>query len=287
MSVPVPVGYDADRLAAFTRLNEIRLSAGLGMLAQSVLLDQAAQSHAAWIITNDSFTHEETAGTPGFTGARWPDRAEAAGYVPAEGSEDLVGLVHGAQGIDVLVNGVYHRAGVLAFEPVDVGIGWSPGTAASIAMPLVIEITRPGTDATRSQGQLAQARIDGVAIWPIDGARDVPLRLGLESPNPVPSQDVLTLGTPASITVDEETTVVVASFVLSNAVTDVVVPSQVLTSANDPNLSLPRSFAALVPLEALTVSTIYRVDFTGSTVGFFTGHTQAVQRTWTFTTVDA
>ena len=33
LTVPTPVGYDADRLAAFKRLNEIRLSAGLGMLA--------------------------------------------------------------------------------------------------------------------------------------------------------------------------------------------------------------------------------------------------------------
>src|SRR4051812_9890631 len=34
LSVPDPVGYDEDHLAAFNRLNELRLSAGLGMFAQ-------------------------------------------------------------------------------------------------------------------------------------------------------------------------------------------------------------------------------------------------------------
>ena len=68
MTVPTPVGYDADRLAAFNRLNEIRLSAGLGMLAQSTRMDQAAQAHAEWMVANDSFTHEEVVGTVDFTG---------------------------------------------------------------------------------------------------------------------------------------------------------------------------------------------------------------------------
>ena len=74
LAVPRPVGYDADRLAAFDRLNEIRLSAGLGMLAQNAAMDRAAQAHADWIIANDSFTHEEVLGSPGFTGVNWWER---------------------------------------------------------------------------------------------------------------------------------------------------------------------------------------------------------------------
>ena len=90
LTVPTPVGYDADRLAAFNRLNEIRLSAGLGMLAQNTEMDQAAQAHAAWMVANDSFTHDEVAGTPGFTGANWASGIEAFGYVPVEGAEVMV-----------------------------------------------------------------------------------------------------------------------------------------------------------------------------------------------------
>jgi uncharacterized protein YkwD len=157
LSVPAPVGYDAARLAAFNRLNEIRLSAGLGMLAQNVLLDQAAQAHADWEISNDTFSHVETAGTSGFTGAQWWNRAEAAGYVALGGSEVMTGGLDPASAIDGLVNVAYHRAAVLAFEPVDIGIGWSTASSANVALPLVLDFTRPATDSARYLGQSAQA----------------------------------------------------------------------------------------------------------------------------------
>lgn len=287
MTVSTPVGYDTDRLAAFDRLNEIRLSAGLGLLAQSTPLDQAAQAHAAWIIANDSFTHEEASGSPGFTGAHWWDRAEAAGYVPVEGDELIAAPARGATGVDALVNSVYHRAGLLAFEPVDVGIGWAGGSAADVAMPLVIEVTRPGSDPVRGLGQSAQPSIDGVSLWPTSGAIDLPLRLGNESPNPVPTQDVSTLGLPISLIVDEETTIGVDAFVVSIATSGIAVPGRILTSATDPNALLPRSFAAFVPLMPLAPGTTYLVSFTGSATGFLTGARRAIQRAWSFTTASA
>jgi hypothetical protein len=283
MTVPTPVGYDADRLAAFNRLNEIRLSAGLGMLAQSTAMDQAAQAHAQWIIANDSFSHEEVAGTTGFTGESWPRRDAAFGYTPIGGEEVMAASGHSGAEVDALVNGVYHRAGILAFEPVDVGIGWSSNSAADVSMPLVIDITRPGTDTVRGLGQGAQASIHGAAIWPIDGALNVPLRLGAESPNPVPSQDVLTLGTPASVTVGEEATISATVFVLTNSTTGAIVPTQVVSSGHDPNLLVPRSFIALVPLAPLSPNTSYSVTFAGSTVEALTGVKGVVNRSWSFT----
>ncbi|MEO5687761.1 MAG: CAP domain-containing protein [Burkholderiaceae bacterium] len=284
MTVPTPVGYDADRLAAFNRLNEIRLSAGLGMLAQNAAMDQAAQAHADWIIANDSFTHAEVAGTVGFTAVNWWNRDEVFGYVPIEGEEVIAGLVHGSQGVDVLVNGVYHRPGMLAFQPVDVGIGWSGGVAASISMPLVIDITRPGLDPTRGLGQAAQPLINGVAIWPINGAKGVPLRLGLEFPNPVPSQGVLTLGTPLSITVDPEQRVSVSSFTLINSGTGSTVPTLTLTSQNDPNGLVPQSFAAAIPLAPLSPTTTYAASVSGTMTGALTGVAMDFKRSWSFTT---
>jgi uncharacterized protein YkwD len=287
LTVPDPVGYDADRLAAFRRLNEIRLAAGLGQLAQSTAMDQAAQAHADWIIANDSFTHDEVEGTPGFTGTTWPRRDEAFGYVPVEGTEVMTGPVHGARGVDVLVNTVYHRAGMLAFEPVDIGIGWAAGAATGVAMPLVIDLTRPGLDATRGLGQSAQPRLHGVETWPVDGARDVPLRLGAEIPNPVPSRDVSSLGTPASVTVDETRTLSVATFTLTNIASGVIVPAQIVTSRNDPNLLVPASFAALIPLGPLASGATYRVDFSGSAVDRLSGASETFARSWSFTTGSA
>ncbi len=284
LSVPTPVGYDADRLAAFDRLNEIRMSAGLGMLAQSGQMDQAAQAHAAWIIANDSFTHDEQAGTPGFTGTNWAQRDEASGYVPLSGAEVMSASGHGADGVNALVNGVYHRAALLAFEPVDVGIGWSALAATSVSMPLVIDLTEPGADPVRGRGQSAQASINGVATWPPDGAKDVPVRLGLESPNPVPAQDVLTLGTPASITVEADKTITTTTFVMTNGLTGVAVPTRLLTNANDPNFSIPQSFVALIPLTVLEPNTRYQVAFSGSTTLFPSGTIGMVSRQWSFTT---
>lgn len=284
--MPTPVGYDAERLAAFDRLNEIRLAAGLGMLAQSTPMDQAAQAHAEWMIANDSFTHDEAAGTPGFTGENWPRRDEAFGYVPLEGDEVIAGSSRGSAGVDVLVNGVYHRAGMLAFEPVDVGIGWSGGAAANVSMPLVIDVTRPGSDTARGFGQSAQSWIDGASVWPIDGAHDVPLRLGLESPDPVPSQDVLTLGTPVSVTVDESRTISATQFTLVDVATGLSVPTQLLTNKSDANFLIPESFIAAIPLEPLSPSVTYRAIFSGSTLQFPSGVVETLTRTWSFTTAD-
>jgi hypothetical protein len=236
------------------------------------------------MIANNSFTHDETAGTPRFTGVNWPRRDEAFGYVPIEGMEVMAGLVHGAQGVDVLINGPYHRAGMLAFEPVDMGIGWSSGVTTNVSTPLVMDITRPGTDMTRGLGQDAQASIHGVEIWPVDGAHDVPIQLGLEFPNPVPSQDVLSLGTPASVIVGELKTISVASFTLTNSLSGVVIPAQILTSQNDPNHFVPASFAAAIPLSILTPNTSYRVVFSGSAVHRLSGIDEKIDRSWSFTT---
>ncbi len=284
LTVPTPVGYDADRLAAFNRLNEIRLSAGLGMLAQNTAMDQAAQAHAEWMIANDSLTHDEVPGTQGFTGDNWPRRDEAFGYVPVEGGE-VIAQAAGSAGVDILVNSAYHRTLLLAVEPVDVGIGWTDGKAANVSSPLVIDMTKPGLDPIRGLGQSTQPSIDGAAVWPLDGARNVPLRLGPEIPSPVPTQDVLTLGTPVSITVEESRTISATQFTLTNSATGVVVATQLLTNKNDPNFLVPESFIAAIPLVPLSPNTTYQAVFSGSTVQFPSGTVQSVGRAWSFTTV--
>ena len=284
LSVPTPVGYDADRLAAFNRLNEIRLSAGLGMLAQSTAMDQAAQAHADWMIANNAFTHDETEGTSGFTGTNWARRDEAFGYVPVGGGEAMsAGATPGA-GVDALVNAVYHRAFLLAIEPVDVGIGWSDGTVTSFSRPLVIDLTRPSSDAVRGLGQMAQDSIQGVAIWPLNGAHEVPLRLGLESPNPVSGQDVLSLGTPVSITVDRMKTITPSRFLLTSHQTGAVVPTQILTYQSDPNGIVTGSYVAAIPLAALAPAVTYDVAFSGTTLEFPSGAVATIDRAWSFTT---
>lgn len=186
--------------------------------------------------------------------------------------------------VDSLVNAAYHRAILLAFEPDDVGIGWSGNKTANVRTPLVIDVTMPGMDPVRGLGQSSQPAIHGTALWPIDGAREVPIRLGLETPNPVPTQDVLTLGTPVSITVDASRTIHASQFTLTNAATGAVVPIQLLTNKSDTNFLIPESFIAAIPLVPLSASTAYRANFSGNTVQFPSGTVEAVSRTWSFTT---
>jgi len=284
MSVPAPVGYDAERLAAFNRLDEIRLSAGLGMLAQNTAMDEAAQAHAQWMVTNDSFSHTETEGTPGFTGTNWARRVETFGYSPGAGSEVMVEGAGGADGVEALVNMPYHRSALLAFEPDDVGIGWTAGTAAGLSMPLVIDLTAPGIDAVRGLGQQAQPSINGVSVWPVDGAADVPIHLGDEIPNPVPARDVLSLGTPVSLTMAESWSISATSFALRRHDSGDVVPAQLLTNQNDPNSLIPHSFIAAVPLSALAPGTRYDVAFSGTAIDRGTTVAVPVVRNWSFTT---
>jgi len=149
---------------------------------------------------------------------------------------------------------------------------------------LVIDLTRPGADTVRGLGQTAQPSIRGAAIWPLDGARDVPLRLGLEIPNPVPTQDVATLGTPVYVTVARLKTISATQFRLTESSTGVVVATRLLTNKNDANFLVPESFIAAIPLAPLAPNTTYRVDFTGSTVQFPSGAVESVIRSWSFTT---
>ena len=187
LSVPAPVGYDADHLAAFNRLNEIRLSAGLGMLAQQPLMDRAAQAHADWEIANNVFGHVEQPGTIGFSGAHWYDRDEVLGYTPVMGGEVAASGSAAIEGVNLVVNAAYHRTIVLAIEPVDVGIGQSTQTTSNVSQPLVVDIAAPEFDPVRGQGQLAQASTGGVVIWPVDGAQGVQTHMGDELPNPSPA----------------------------------------------------------------------------------------------------
>jgi hypothetical protein len=284
LSVPTPVGYDADRLAAFNRLNEIRLSAGLGMLAQQPLMDQAAQAHADWEIANNVYGHVEQAGTPGFTGAHWYDRDQALGYTPTAGGEVATSGYGAVDSVEILANVAYHRAILLAIEPVDVGIGRSSQVTSNVSEPLVLDIAVPGDDAVRGQGQLAQPSVGGIVVWPIEGAQAVRTHMGGESPNPVAGSDVFALGMPVSLTVSNSKVVSVTSFSLTNTTTGDLVPTYLLTNANDPNGLVPTSYVVAIPLTALDSNTSFAVDFEGSVLDASTSTSTPLSRAWTFST---
>ena len=286
LSVPDPVGYDANRLAAFQRLNEIRLAAGLGLLAQNTLLDQAAQAHAEWEVANDLYQHDEAAGTPGFTGETLYERARFQEYPIGPGAETITAGYAPRQAVDSLVNVLYHRELLLDFSPVDVGVGWSDSRSQHVWEPMVLDFSRPNDNSPQAAGQTAQTTIEGVLIWPSDGATDVLTHMGGETPNPVPSIDSTLLGTPASLSVDYWKSIGVAEFSIKDGGTGMNVPVAVLTHDSDPNSFLSRNFVGAVPLQALSKNTVYRIHFSGTITIAPGSDTQPYVRDWTFTTGD-
>jgi hypothetical protein len=282
--VPDPVGYSADQLAAFNRLNEIRLAAGLGMLAQDERLDRAAQAHVDWQLANGQMTHVESPGTEGFTGMNWWDRDSAAGYAAFGGGEVLAFSYAPTRAIEALVYGLYHRAALLEFDPVDVGIGWSSGDNERVVLPLVVEFSSPKNEPPRSAGQTAQAGNSAVIVWPLDGAKDLATHMGNEFPSPIANKDVLELGTPASLSVEAGASIEATSFSMVEEVSGVEMPAVIIDKAHDSRHLLSGSFIGLVPTEGLKINTHYRVQFVGSVVPAGARLPQAYSRTWRFTT---
>jgi hypothetical protein len=260
------------------------MAAGLGMLAQDARLDEAAQAHVDWEIVNDSFSHIETAGSLGFLGVNWFDRDRAKGYAPLGGSEVMAAGSPPVKAVDGLMNVLYHRAALLEFDPVDVGIGWSTPGMPDMATPLVIDFASPDDGSIRSAGQLAQSFIEGVVVWPLNGAQDLPTHMGNEVPNPVPAEEVGLLGTPASISVYRDQKIEAVTFTMSEDESNVGVPAVVLTSENDPAHIIAQSFIGLVPTAALKINTTYRIDFVGSIAQPGSDVGAPYSRTWRFNT---
>jgi uncharacterized protein YkwD len=284
LSVPEPIGYDTDHLAAFNRLNEVRLAAGLGMLFQSVKLDQAAQAHTDWSIENNLFSHVESPDTPGYTGVNWTDRDAAAGYLVASGTEVIATGAAPAAAIDGLINMAYHRAGLFMFEPLDVGIGYSQQGVEGFNGMLVADLAFPGDGGSRSDGQLPQVGIDGVVIWPLDGAQGVVAHMGNEVPNPVPGVDVLSLGTPVSIEVASSERLTVSRFQLFDDDSGKSIPTVLLTHDSDPNQILASSDADLIPIGSLPFDKTFRAEFVGAAESTSTSSRRSISRVWRFRT---
>jgi hypothetical protein len=279
LSVPEPVGYDADHLAAFHRLNELRAQAGLGLFTQSVALDSMAQAHTNWEVANSVISHVETEGTPEFFGATLNDRFNLVGYLSNFGTETLAWGPNAIEDVNVLVNLFYHREAMLSPELVDVGIGYSSAWVNG-GHPAAFDLAVPALDPIRKLGQGMRAATEPLVIWPVDGSEGVYTQMGNEIPNPVPNVAVTLLGTPITVNADYWKSIKVDSFVLKTAAGELV-DCVLLTADSDPNALVFSNFAGLVPLSKLERSTTYDVKFSGSVDG------EPIVRIWHFTTASA
>jgi uncharacterized protein YkwD len=247
-SVPAPTyaagTFQAD---AFARINEIRAEAGLGLLAQHAMLDQAAQSHVNYIENHglSTYGHGETPGRDLFTGATPVDRAAAAGYVGYAGELLSAGLAEDS--VNSLLDGPYHRAPLLSYRVADVGIGTTPSSINAFLLGY------------RGEGQSAPAT--AAVLWPAHNATDVRTKVNGEVPNPMPENNGGPYGYPVSIHVDDTKTLSVNNFTLTGPTGALNV--KLIHRSVDANMAWP-NFAAIIARSPLQAGTAYTANFTAS-----------------------
>lgn len=277
-SSPLPVASDAPALTndiatdGRNWINYRRNQIGMSILSHNTVIDIAAQGHSNYQLTNNTVTHVQTTGKPGFTGATELDRLTAAGYVFGNASHAYGEVIsatqsqNGAYMAEQLITAIYHR--FVIFEPVFKEIGTGAASTSSGYSYFT-------ADFTSNNGYGPGLAAGTVAVWPYNGQTQVPVNFfsDYESPDPVP--DLNEVGYPISVHANITSTVTVQSFTVqprggSN------LSVRLLTHATD--TETVQSGAAIIPLAKLASGTIYDVSFTGAVDGV------PVSRSWSFTT---
>ncbi|MBB3225225.1 CAP domain-containing protein [Pseudoduganella umbonata] len=254
----------------FAWFNYRRTQIGLAPLARNALIDAAAAGHSNYLRLNNTVSHDQAAGNPGFTGAALGNRLAAAGYAPAgnyaygeviSAAGDRAGFFHAEE----LITAIYHR--FLVFEPVFREMGVGAATANNY--------TYFTADFATSGGYGAGVARGSVATYPASGQTAVPVNFMSDSESPDPVPNLNEVGYPVSVHANISSALSVTSFTIRpRGGSDLAV--RLLASAADTHT--PKSAAAVVPLARLAAGTTYDVAFRG------TVDNVNVTRDWSFTT---
>jgi uncharacterized protein YkwD len=252
-------------------INYRRAQIGVPAVAENVQINNAALGHSEYLRTNNVMSHDQKAGSPGFTGVTLMDRLNAAGYtIPANGyayGEVISGTTNssGFFMAEELITAIYHR--FVIFEPKFREIGTGAATSSSRYNYFTADF------ATRN-GFGPGIAANTVVIWPFSGQTGVTPNFfsDSEDPDPVPNRNEV--GYPISVHANIDAPVAMQAFTVrprggSN------LQVQVVDSSADPT---KRTAVAIVPLAPLKAATTYDVSFTGTVKGV------AVTRDWSFTT---
>jgi uncharacterized protein YkwD len=296
---PTQASYANPELkAAFDRLNAIRLRAGVGALAQSPLIDKAAQLHSEYQGLNFS-THNQTQGQPGFSGTTVFDRIPAAGYTNWSGASEVIAPIYllgatrpsPAQAVDMLIGAPLHRNVLLRAQYSDVGIGLAGNIDLNY---LTIDLAHTADNIQGApNNNIVQ---DHLILWPVNGMIDMPTAMACEDPNPIKENSsgrvcdaTKPAGYPASVQVNHtafRSISKIVQFEMREKITGNLVDTKLLANswhAADPALAafmgrpeyrVPDSyydgdsFVAILPKAPLKRNTEYEVTFVG---GVFEG----------------
>ena len=262
-------------------INYRRGQIGIPVMTQNTLIDRAAQAHSDYQKVNDTITHDEVAGKPGFTGVDLLARLNTAGYTFARNSYAYGEVISatssnsGSYMADELITAIYHR--FVIFEPTFKEIGTGSATTAK-------GYTYFTSNFTANNGYGPGIGRGAVVTWPYSGQTSVTANFfsDYEAPDPVPNKNEV--GYPVSVHADITAVLTVQTFSIrprGGAVLAVKLLQHVIDPMATPPVidkETPASAAAIVPLDPLRAATTYDVTFTGIVDGL------PVSKTWSFTT---
>ena len=250
--------------------NYRRVQAGLPKLDRNASIDLAAQRHSAYQQQN-TVSHDQEAGKPGFTGVTLADRLRQVNYL---GSSYFIGEVISAATsnsgfylTEELVTAIYHR--FVIFEPKFKEIGAGSASGGNGYTILTINFAA-------NNGVGPGIGAGNLATWPTSGQTGVLRNFmsDFESPDPVENQNEV--GYPVSVHADTDVTLLVNSFTMQQRGGSALTV-KLLSNVTDAQHT-PRSGAAIIPLSVLLPNTIYDVTFSGTLNG------TPLVKTWSFTT---
>ena len=275
-AIAAPAAFNDTSTDGFNRFNYRRQQMGLAALTRNTKIDTSAQGHSNYQKINDTITHVQTMGNPGFTGTDVLARLNAAQYNFTSKTGYAYGEVISASGdlsginnAEDLVTAIYHR--FVIFEPKfrEAGAG-SAGLSASGYNFFTVEFAADGLTGGVGKGQIAlYPYANQTAITTVFPHKQ-------ETPDPVPDQTQTYVGYPVSVHADIDTDVTVSTFTIQPRGGQALA-TRLLSHATDP-IETPTSAASIIPLSPLASATTYDVQFIGSVSGM------PVARVWSFTT---
>ena len=299
-TVPAPSYSQSDALTVYNQLSTIRAKAGGGLLSESTALDQAAVSHAAYLVNNNLAAngtylhtvqansvmggHFELSTNPGYTGANPQNRASAAGYSGTVNEVESFGSSNGQACISSLEDSVYHLTNLLS-PYLEMGLNFNAGSNGASVCIIELGLTASYT------GQFPPA--GSYVTYPYSGQTGVLPTFYNQAEFPTPTPDLATAGHPIFISLYNQTNktltttqVTLHGFTVTTA-GGASVPVRVLVASGmasdgpqvtaDANLSAP-GFIVAVPTSPLLPNTVYNVTVTATVNG------TAVNQAWGFTT---
>ena len=290
---PPDPGYTGSEKAVYDLFNSERARCGFGYLTRNTKIDQAALAHTRWQLLNlnREIAHTEISGTAGFTGVKVWDRVVVAGYdyrIVGEvigANYDYAGVAGGdAFGRDASIEAArgllaapYHALGILGQSGVaEMGIGFQYDSKLDVVNVGSTPLNRYFGVLTVNFGLPSGAQeqslgADVVATYPCDGTRGVDYQMNGETPNPVPSRNLLVnpIGHPIYVMVAQGHTLSIdnASVRSAGGTNVTLLPTLIATTDTNAKLTSEPHVAAIMPSAPLQPNTSYSVLITGKNNG--------------------